>query len=206
LWNEVAGGAEYGRPWLAAYLRITYRTGAYRQYEDLVAEAAEAVGLPRRVADELDARYAELWHWADAPEVLAALAADGLRLGLVTNCSERLGHVAAGRIGTWFDVLVTAERAGVYKPDPHAYRLALDELRVAPERCLFVAGSAYDLMGTAAVGLPTYWHDRIGMTPPEGVLPPLARHATLRPLLGVAGSPICASSPSTRHRPVAPRR
>jgi 2-haloacid dehalogenase len=187
LWNEVAGGAEYGRPWRAAYLRITYRTGAYRPYEDLVAEAAEAVGLPRRLADELDVRFAELRPWADAPEVLAALAADGLRLGVVTNCSERLGHLAAGRVGARFDVLVTAERAGVYKPDPRAYRLALEELKVAPARCLFVAGSAYDLVGTAAVGLPTYWHDRIGMAPPEGVLPPLARHATLRPLLGMVG-------------------
>jgi FMN phosphatase YigB (HAD superfamily) len=82
---------------------------------------------------------------------------------------------------------VTAERAGVYKPDSRTYRLALDELRVAPERCLFVAGSAYDLVGAAAVGLPTYWHDRIGMTPPEGAPAPLAHHAALRPLLEFVG-------------------
>jgi 2-haloalkanoic acid dehalogenase type II len=187
LWNNVAGDAERGRAWRAAYLRITYCTGAYRPYETLVAEAAEVVGLPRRLADELDARYGELRPWPDAPEVLMQVAAAGLRLGVVTNCSERLGRVAAERTGARFGVLVTAERAGVYKPDPRAYRLALDELGVAPERCLFVAGSAYDLVGTAAVGLPTYWHDRIGMTPPEGASPPLAHHATLRPLLAVAG-------------------
>lgn len=183
LWNKVAGGAARGGAWRAAYLRITYRTGAYRPYQDLVAEAAEMVGLPRRLADELDARYAELRPWDDVTEVLGKLAADGLRLGVVTNCSERLGRVAAAQTGTRFDVLVTAERAGVYKPDPLAYRLALDELGVAPARCLFVAGSAYDLVGTAAVGIPTYWHDRIGMTPPEGAPPPLAHQATLRPLL-----------------------
>ena len=188
LWNKVAGGADRGRAWRAAYLRITYRTGAYRPYEALVAEAADAVGLPRRLADDLDARYAELRPWNDAPEVLAELAAAGLRLGVVTNCSERLGRVAAERTGARFDVLVTAERAGVYKPDPRAYRLALHELGVPPERCLFVAGSAYDLTGTAAVGLPTYWHDRIGMTPPEGAPAPLAHHVTLRPLLAVAGA------------------
>ena len=187
LWNDVAGGADRGRAWRAAYLRITYGTGAYRPYEALVAEAAEAVGLSRRLAGELDARYAELRPWNDAPEVLTALAAAGLRLGVVTNCSERLGRVAAERTGTWFDVLVTAERAGVYKPDPCAYRLALDELGVAPGRCLFVAGSAYDLVGAAGVGLPTYWHDRVGMTPPEGAPAPLAHHAALRPLLEVVG-------------------
>jgi 2-haloacid dehalogenase len=187
LWNDVAGGAERGRAWRVAYLRITYRTGAYRPYEALVAEAAEVVGLPRRLADELDARYAEVRPWDDAPEVLAQLAAAGLRLGVVTNCCERLGRVAAERTGARFDVLVTAERARVYKPDPHAYRLALDELGVVPQRCLFVAGSAYDLVGTATVGLPTYWHDRVGMTPPDGAPAPLAHHAALRPLLEVAG-------------------
>jgi len=135
LWNNVAGDADRGRAWRAAYLRITYRTGAYRPYEALVAEAAETVGLPLRLADELDARYAELQPWDDVPEVLSRLAAAGLRLGVVTNCSERLGLVAAKRTGARFDVLVTAERAGVYKPDPRAYRLALNELDVPPERC-----------------------------------------------------------------------
>jgi 2-haloacid dehalogenase len=187
LWNDVAGGADRGGAWRAAYLRITYRTGACRPYEALVAEAAEAVGLPRRLADELDARYAELRPWGDAPEVLARLAATGLRLGVVTNCCERLGRVAAEWTGARFDVLVTAECAGVYKPDPRAYRLALDELGVVPQRCLFVAGSAYDLVDTAAMGLPTYWHDRVGMTPPDGARAPLAHHATLRPVLEVAG-------------------
>jgi 2-haloacid dehalogenase len=187
LWNDVAGGADRGAPWRAAYLRITYRTGAYRPYEDLVAEAAEAVGLPRRLAADLEARYAELQPWNDVPDTLMRLAAAGMRLGVVTNCSERLGRVAADRTGARFDVLVTAERAGVYKPEPRAYRLALEELGVAPERCLFVAGSAYDLTGTAAIGLPTYWHDRIGMAAPEGAPLPLAHHATLGPVLDVVG-------------------
>jgi 2-haloalkanoic acid dehalogenase type II len=168
-------------------LRNTYGTGAYRPYEVLVAEAAEEVGLPRTLADVLDARYADLQPWNDVPEVLARLADDGVRLGVVTNCSERLGRVAAARTGGRFDVLVTAERAGVYKPDQRAYRLALAELGTTPERCLFVAGSAYDLVGTAAVGLPTYWHDRVGMTPPEGAPRPLAHHTTLLPLLDVVG-------------------
>ena len=47
----------------------------------------------------------------------------------------------------------------------------LDELGVAPSRCLFVAGSAYDLFGTSQLGLATYWHDRIGMTPPRNAPP-----------------------------------
>lgn len=183
LWNEIAGSAEQGRLWRAAYLRITYRTGAYRPYTDLVAEAAEDVGLPTGLARELDARFGELRPWPEVGAVLLALADAGVRLGVVTNCSERLGRIAAGCVGVELDVVVTSERAGFYKPHARPYQLGLAELGVDPGRCLFVAGSAFDLAGTAAVGLPTYWHDRIGMAALEGVAVPLAREASLKGLL-----------------------
>jgi FMN phosphatase YigB (HAD superfamily) len=61
--------------------------------------------------------------------------------------------------------------------------MALDELGLAPGRCLFVAGSAYDLFGTSKVGLPAYWHDRIGMAPPRNAPEPIAHHRSLYPLL-----------------------
>jgi 2-haloacid dehalogenase len=187
LWNSVAGKAENGGRWRAAYLRVTYQTGAYRPYEDLVAEAAEAAGLDRGLAAQLDARYATLKPWPDVVPVLTQLAESGLRLGIVTNCSRRLGMIAADQIGVPFAAVITAEEAGFYKPDPRPYRLALDRLGVPPARCLFVAGSAYDLVGTAKVGLPTFWHDRIGMTPPPEAPSPLAHERTLLKLPAFCG-------------------
>lgn len=50
LWNAVAGNEQAGRRWRAEYLRITYATGRYWPYEELVGNAAEAIGLPRRLA------------------------------------------------------------------------------------------------------------------------------------------------------------
>ena len=186
LWNAVAGSEEAGRRWRAAYLAVTYRTGRYQPYEELVARAAESVGLPRRFADELAAGYGNIEPWPDAGDVLGKLHEAGMPLGVVTNCSEALGRLAAGRIPVPFSVIVTAERAGYYKPDTRPYRLALHELGVAAENCLFVAGSAYDLFGTARVGMPTWWHDRIGMTVPPGTPSPIAHHRTLTPLLAHA--------------------
>jgi 2-haloalkanoic acid dehalogenase type II len=183
LWNSVAGSAEGGARWRAEYLRITYGTGAYRPYEELVAEAAVAVGLSPNLAQSLDARYAELRPWPGVADTLNAVAALGIPIGVVTNCSERLGRVAASCVGVAFTAVITAERAGVYKPDPRAYRMGLQALGVQPGRCVFVAGSAYDLFGTAPLGLPTFWHDRIGMTPPPGAPAPLAHERTLEPLL-----------------------
>lgn len=186
LWNDVAGNPEDGGKWRAAYLRGTYETGAYRPYEVLVAEAAAEVGLSPALAGQLSLRYGELRPWPEVREVLGALRREGVALGIVTNCSEKLGAKAVACTGVTFDVFVTAERAGHYKPDPRPYRKALGELSVAPGRCLFVAGSAYDLVGTGKVGLPTYWHDRIGMTPPPGAPKPIAHHRSLHPLLSVS--------------------
>ncbi len=189
LWKTIAGSVEGGRLWRAEYLRITYQTGAYRPYTDLVAEAAETVRLPKQLALELELRYPELQPWPETQETLRALAAAGIPLGVVTNCSQKLGRIAADRLGVDLSVIVTAERAGFYKPDPRPYRLALDELNVNAERCLFVAGSAYDLVGTARVGLPTYWHDRIGMAVPDNMPPPLAKESSLAPLLSLVLNP-----------------
>jgi 2-haloacid dehalogenase len=164
-------------------LRRTYHAGRYRPYDTLVAEAATEVGLSPALAGRLAARYHELEPWPEARDVLDTLQIEGLRLGVVTNCSEALGTTAVACTGIDFDVVVTAERAGYYKPDPRPYEKALAELGATASRCLFVAGSAYDLFGASRVGLPTYWHDRIGMQPPRHMPEPLAYHRALRPLL-----------------------
>jgi 2-haloalkanoic acid dehalogenase type II len=185
LWNEVAGSAEIGRKWRTEYLRRTYQSGRYRPYETLVTEAAAAMGLDQALAGELAARYGELRPWPEVREVLGALRRDGAALGIVTNCSDELGAKAVACTGIQFDVVVTAERAGYYKPDPHSYEMALDELHVTPSRCLFVAGSAYDLFGADRLGLPIYWHNRIGVSPPPNAPNPAEHHRSLYPLIGI---------------------
>jgi 2-haloacid dehalogenase len=186
LWDAVAGNAADGRRWRAAYLKNTYAAGGYRPYETMVREAAVVVGLSGDLGDRLTARYGDLAPWPEVAEVLGALHGQ-VPLGVVTNCSEALGGIAVARTGLVFDAVVTAERAGFYKPHPAPYRLALAELGTEPGDCLFVAGSAYDLFGAAAVGLPVFWHDRIGMEMPPGAPLPLLRHATLHPLTEIIG-------------------
>jgi len=181
VWDIAAGSHECGRNWRAEYLKRPYGCGAYRPYETLAQEAAESVGLTAQHAAALEANWTTLAPWPCVVPTLAALAPTH-RLGVVTNCSERLGRIAARQVGVDFEVVVTSERAGFYKPDPRPYRLALEELGLAAERVLFVAGSAYDLFGTAQVGLDTYWHNRIGLTAPPGAPAPLIESRTLEAL------------------------
>lgn len=181
LWDRVAGSTDDGRRWRAAYLRNTYATGTYRPYETLVAEAAAEAGLDPGLSQTLAQRYGELAPWPEAPAVLGRIA-ERVPLGVVTNCSETLGRIAAARVGVPFRVIVTAERADHYKPHPATYALALDEIGVPAEACLFVAGSPFDLFGTATAGLDTYWHDRIGMDVPPGAPAPAHHERSLHRL------------------------
>ena len=167
LWNHVAGGEEAGSAWRTGYLRLTYGCGSYEPYEDLVAKAARSSGLTDAHATRLESQWDELQPWDDAVALLRDLAPN-YRLGVVTNCSERLGRRAAARMQVPFECIVTAERAGFYKPDPAPYQLALKDLGLPAERVLFVAGSGFDLFGTGRVGLTTLWHNRVGLTAPPG--------------------------------------
>lgn len=170
IWNAAAGSETQGRAWRAEYLRLTYGCGAYVPYEDLVATAAVSVGLPASAPRSLEEHWTELPVWSGVQAALDEIAGH-TKLAIVTNCSRRLGVLAAHRLTTRWDCIVTAEDAGFYKPDPRPYRQALDELQVAPEHAAFVAGSGYDLFGTAAVGLRTYWHNRVGLARPDGAPP-----------------------------------
>jgi len=184
VWNRVAGSEAAGRKWRAAYLELTYGCGAYRPYETLVAEAALASGFSEKLSNSLEAQWQTIEPWPEAPSVLGELR--NHRLGVVTNCSERLGRAAAARVGVPFDVIVTSERAGFYKPDPRPYRLALKELDLEASEVLFVAGSGFDLIGTSKVGLDTYWHNRVGLERPEAAPPPLYESRSLTDLVQFA--------------------
>lgn len=178
VWNAAAGSEAAGRAWRAEYLRLTYGCGRYEPYESLVRQAAQATGLPEAAPERLEAHWRELPPWSGAREVLAQIAPH-CRIAVVTNCSERLGHQAADLLGVRWDAVVTAEAAGCYKPDPRPYELALQRLDVAARDAAFVAGSGYDMFGTARVGLRTYWHNRVGLALPQGAPEPEITSPTL---------------------------
>jgi HAD superfamily hydrolase (TIGR01493 family) len=148
-----------------------------------VREAARDVGLSESLGEALERRWGDLAPWPEARGVLARLP---VPLGVATNCSQRLGRRAADRVGVPFKVLATAESVGFYKPHPEPYRTVLAALGTAPERTLFVAGSASDVPGAKGVGMAVYWHNRIalplrGDSEPDYLEPTLHRLADLFP-------------------------
>ena len=183
VWNRVAGSEAAGRKWRAAYLELTYGCGAYRPYETLVAEAARNTGLSDAHAAELHQHWNEISPWDEAP-------GDSAKTEGTTSARRRhqlLRARSAGpqprKLGVPFDVIVTSERAGFYKPRPEPYRLALADLGLDPKEVLFVAGSGFDLIGTSKVGMDTYWHNRVGLQRPAAAPPPMREERSLAGLL-----------------------
>ena len=180
LFADVAGGRELGMRWHAASQALL-RGKAYRPFEDIVRDAARDVGIDRVKADDLLRRWGESDPWPDVPGVLSHLAA--YTRFIVTNCSERLGALAAARVGR-FDLVMTAERAGAYKPDPRPYRAALDALNLQRKRVLFVAGSAHDVGGASRAGMDVYWANRGNVAAPTDATA-IREEADLRGVLAV---------------------
>jgi len=61
----------------------------------------------------------------------------------------------AKNAGLPWDVVLGAEVAGAYKPEPKAYRNAASLLDLDPSQCLMVAAHNDDLVAAAAIGMKT---------------------------------------------------
>jgi 2-haloacid dehalogenase len=183
LWNQAAGSAEDGLRWRCEYLALTYAAGPYRPYADIVRQAATQADIKPFSVEALFASWGDLPPWPETRKVLTTLA-ERVPLGVVTNCSVTLGAAAVACTGIRFAAIVTAESAGFYKPRPEPYRAALRLLGTAPARTLFVAGSAADVPGAAGVGMPVFWHNRMGLHPVDAARPDFVA-ASLEPLLSL---------------------
>ena len=102
----------------------------------------------------------------DSRSALSALKSLGLTLGALSNIDERSFAQATERAGISFDVVVTAERVGAYKPDHTHFWAALSDLLalgIPRERVLHVAQSRRaDIVPANRIGLSCVWVDRPG--------------------------------------------
>ena len=116
----------------------------------------EAAGADLEPESFVDAFMASIRFEAipGAIETLEELRGRGLDLAVVSNwdvgLAEHLERIGAGHL---FSAIVTSAEAGAAKPDPAAFRLALERLRVEPARTLHVGDEDEDEQGAAAAGM-----------------------------------------------------
>ncbi|KRF26054.1 haloacid dehalogenase type II [Phycicoccus sp. Soil803] len=147
------------------YLRIckAYRIdecmGAYKTFHQIVADSMERasrqVGIEFR---EEDARavYEIVPTWGPYPGVTDALnrLAEVVPLVIITNSDTAHAERLAENLQAPFEVVISAEQMGVYKPRLAAFEYMFDKLGVTPDEIVHVSASPmYDHRPAAVMGI-----------------------------------------------------
>ena len=129
--------------------------------------------------------YRELAPYADAAAALESLAPRP-RWVLSNGTKAMLDPLIAGSaLAAHVDGVLSVDAAGIYKPSPRVYQLAVDRLGLAPEDIGFVSSNGWDATGARAFGFTTFWINRNGLPverhgpPPDYVLGSLTELAAL---------------------------
>ncbi len=151
--------AAYGIDYDAALFERTYAPDWYQTYR--------AIGLPRAVWEEADARWLECYDGEPsrllpgAREALERLSGRGLVLGLVSSGDPRRvkRELVAHGVDRYFPIVVCGGETAERKPHPQPLLVALERLSLAPAEAAYVGDSPEDVQmarsaGVLAVGVP----------------------------------------------------
>lgn len=140
---------------------------------------AEAFGID--VSDEAATAFgASIPNWPAFPDSAKALARLSRRFKLIilSNVDRASFAASNAKLGVQFDIVLTAEDIGSYKPDARnfeALMARIDQEAIPRRRLLHVAQSLFhDHVPAKAIGLPTVWINRRYDRSGSGATPELA--------------------------------
>jgi FMN phosphatase YigB (HAD superfamily) len=151
--------------------------GCWKAYLEGYAEyCAVPADRLEEVHRHLDSEFADaaLWY-REVPgcrEGLAALAATGVRLGIVSNADGMIGERLRERellqvgpgTGVEVDCVIDSGAVGVMKPHPRIFQLALDAMGVDAADAWYVGDMpGIDVVGARRAGLRPFLVDPLGL-------------------------------------------
>lgn len=186
-WQQ--GWASLGDSWMRGRLsddalpRDIWRRTLERYGQGDRSLVDEAVDL------HLSAERVTFTPFEETAEVLDALRARGVAVGLITNGPAQFqrGKLAAAGIRDRFDLVVTSGDLGILKPDVEVFRHALAGLDADAGGAVHVGDDfAADVEGAVRAGMQAVWVNRTGAAPPKVDVP---HHdgRSLRDVLAVVG-------------------
>ena len=172
-------GDAFSLTWRTKQLEYTWVRTLSGQHADFgrVTDDALAFAAARHGIDDVallaDLRdsYEQLAPHPDSAPALQALRAMGVTCLVLSNgpppmLGRQLRH--AGLAGM-FDVVLSAEAAGVFKPHPDVYRLATAHLDQPAHEIAFVSSNPFDAFGAHGFGFRTVWVNRTGQPDEYGL-------------------------------------
>ncbi|MCB1377610.1 MAG: haloacid dehalogenase type II [Alphaproteobacteria bacterium] len=138
--------------------------------------------------DEILALYLSLEAYPEVADALHAVRARSLRTAILSNGSPAMldSAVRSAGLDRLFDMVLSVEDVGIYKPSRRVYRLAMQKLQLhdAPSIC-FVSANTWDAQAAAQFGFQVVRVDRFGLKDdripgrPAALIPDLAGLAAL---------------------------
>jgi 2-haloacid dehalogenase len=97
--------------------------------------------------------------YLEVPGALESLRSHGLRLGVLAQSSASATDAVLRFAGLRdrFELVLSAQDAGAYKPDPRPYRMAVERTGASAAETCFVSTHWWDVAGANRAGLPTAW-------------------------------------------------
>lgn len=174
-WSRSAGRAIPKQELLSAYDRLRQPLQDERpalRYPEILSRTLQHMGqefgldVPEQTLASFATIAARHRPFADSLAALDALRAKKLKLAALSNIDDVSFQQVTSAVGLAFDVVVTAERVGAYKPDHAHFWAALSDLRamgIPMHRVLHVAQSRRaDIVVANHIGLTCVWVNRPG--------------------------------------------
>jgi len=108
--------------------------------------------------------YLNLKPWPDVIPALKSLRSSNIRLAFLSNLTPNIlaTNMRKSGIEDYFEHAISTDRIHTYKPDPRAYQLGVDTLKLKREEIAFAAFAGWDAAGAKWFGYPTFWVNRAG--------------------------------------------
>jgi 2-haloacid dehalogenase len=146
-----------------AQAMVATLTGTLPPFRELIAAALRR-RLRLRGRDESAAETAlelmgSMPAFIEAPAALEILRGEGIRLGVLSQSAAADADAALRFAGLRdrLDLVMSAQEAGAYKPDPRPYRMVLEHTGADAGELCFVATHWWDVAGAKRVGMRTGW-------------------------------------------------
>jgi 2-haloacid dehalogenase len=164
-------GADDAERLLHAYHDLEAEVEAQRPaplYREVLTETLRRAAEREEVELPAGAETALVDHWHELPifddvgPALTQLREHGWSLAILSNCDDDLLATTLERMPVPFDLTVTAEQVGSYKPDPGHWRAFAKRTDDERGRWVHAAQSWFhDIRTAAELNLPRVWVDRL---------------------------------------------
>lgn len=131
----------------------------HREFLEVLLDRFDVDGLSEEDITHLNRVWHRLDPWPDTIPGLIRLRMDYI-VAPLSNGHVRLLTNMAKRAGIPWDLILSAELSGHYKPDEEAYLTAVDLLDLQPEEVMMVATHETDLDASREAGLRTAYIHR----------------------------------------------